>query len=360
LITRQEVDTTNVKMPLHNDSEINKLADSLVDTMRDTFDTPKNYRPGISPLTNSPSPADIRIVHAKGQLCKGTFTPSKEAHYLSKASIFTTASTPLILRYSTDTGLKDLPDNGENGSRGFAIRFLLSEDGHKHYDLITNNAFGFVVSTGVAFLEQFQAIKDGSEEAMNNFFDKYPHARYFDENQKPSHSYSFATEQWHGIHAYKFTNEKGESRFFRWRLVPWQGVMKYSKADAAKQGKNYQFDDLKNRLAKNKAIRYRLLAQLAEEGDEVNDSTKVWAETNEFVEMGEISVERLWEWDEGEPAGRQQKRIIYDPMPRYIDGIDASDDPLIEVRTSVYLKSGIIRREADGVVSDKKLDYRGK
>jgi len=47
-------------------------------------------------------------------------------------------------------------------------------------------------------------------------------------------------------------------------------------------------------------------------------------------------------------------------MPRYIDGIDASDDPLIEVRTSVYLKSGIIRREADGVMSDKKLDYRWK
>jgi len=68
----------------------------------------------------------------------------------------------------------------------------------------------------------------------------------------------------------------------------------------------------------------------------------------------------LWEWDEGEPAGRQQKRIIYDPMPRYIDGIDASDDPLIEVRTSVYLKSGIIRREADNVMSDRKLDYGGK
>ncbi|KAE9967676.1 hypothetical protein EG328_008050 [Venturia inaequalis] len=329
-------------MPLPVDPEINKLADNLVDTMRATFDTPQNYRP----------------VHAKGQLCKGTFIPSPQASTLSKAPIFSTASTPLILRYSTDTGLKDLPDNGENGSRGFAIRFLISEDGHQHYDLITNNAFGFVVSTGEAFLDQFEAIKDGSKEAMDKFFAKYPHAKYFDENQKPAHSYSFATEQWHGIHAYKFVNAKGESRYFRWRLVPWQGVMKHSPADAKKQSTNYQFDDLTHRLNNKKPIRYRLLAQLAEDGDEVNDSAKVWPETNEFVEMGEIFVERLWTFDEGESKGRQQKRIIYDPMPRYIEGIEASDDPLIEVRTSVYLKSGIIRREADGVMTDQKVDYK--
>lgn len=61
--------------------------------------------------------------------------------------------------------------------------------------------------------------------------------------------------------------------------------------------------------------------------------------------MGEISVEKLWAMDEGEPAGVEQKRIVYDPVPRYIEGIDASDDPLFEVRTAVYLISGRIRRE---------------
>lgn len=87
------------------------------------------------------------------------------------------------------------------------------------------------------------------------------------------------------------------------------------------------------------------MAQLAEEGDEVNDSTKVWPETNEFAEMGEIVIDRLWEMDEGEPAGREQKRIIYDPIPRYMEGVEVSEDPLLEVRTAVYLISGRIRRE---------------
>lgn len=246
------------------------------------------------------------------------------------------------MRYSTDTGFKNLPDNGENGSRGFAIRFVLSEDGHTHYDIITNNAYGFVVSSGEGFLDQFKAIKAND---MEPSFEKYPHARYFNENQTPLHAYSFATEQWYATHAYKFVNAAGEERYFRWRLVPWLGTMKHSKADAAKQSKNFQFEDLEWRLTHKKPIKYRLLAQFAEEGDEVNDSTKTWPETNEFVEMGEIKVESLWTMEEGVPHGKEQKRIIYDPVPRYMEGVKVSEDPLLEVRTAVYLISGRIRRE---------------
>ena len=246
------------------------------------------------------------------------------------------------MRYSTDTGYKDFPDNGDNGSRGFAIRFVLSEDGHTHYDIITNNAYGFIVSTGEDFLEQFKAMKAGK---MDEWVEANPHAKYFQENQAPSHAYSFATEQWYATHAYKFVNEAGEERYFRWRIVPWQGVMKYSKADAAKQSKNFQFEDLEWRMKNKKPIKYRLLAQLAEAGDEVNDSTKTWPETNEIVEMGEIVIDRLWEMGEGEPAGKEQKKIIYDPVPRYMEGVKVSEDPLLAVRTAVYLISGRIRRE---------------
>lgn len=246
------------------------------------------------------------------------------------------------MRFSTDTGFKDLPDNGENASRGFAMRFVLSEDGHTHYDIIFNNAYGFIVSTGEGFLEQFKAMKAGK---MEEWLEKNPHAKYFQENQAPAHAYSFATEQWHATHAFKFVNAEGKERAFRWRMVPWQGVMKHSKADAAKQSKNYQFEDLEYRLTHNKPIKYRLLAQLAEEGDVLNDSTKTWPETNEFVEMGVVVIDRLWSMDEGQPAGREQKRIIYDPVPRYMEGVTVTDDPLFDVRTAVYLISGRIRRE---------------
>ena len=41
----------------------------------------------------------------------------------------------------------------------------------------------------------------------------------------------------------------------------------------------------------------------------------------------------------------QQQRIIFDPIPR-IDGIEPSDDPLLELRAAIYLISGRRRRQA--------------
>lgn len=284
-------------------------------------------------------------VHARGQLVKGTFTPSTTAVSLSKAPIFSQSSTPLLMRFSCDTGNKDIADNDADANpRGFAIRFVLSEDGHTHYDIITNTAPGFAVSTGEGFLAMFKGKLNNN---MDQFFADYPHGKYFAENHKPLWPYSFATEQWHGVHAFKFIDGQGKETFFRWRIVPVQGVMKYSKADAEAQGRTYLFDDLEHRLSHNRPIKYRLMAQIAEPGDELNDSTKVWPESREFAEMGEIVIDHLWTMNEGVEHGREQKRIIYDPMPRYMEGVAASDDPLIEMRTSVYLQSGRIRREAD-------------
>ena len=36
---------------------------------------------------------------------------------------------------------------------------------------------------------------------------------------------------------------------------------------------------------------------------------------------------------------REQKKIIFDPIPR-VDGIEPSDDPLLELRAAIYLLSG--------------------
>jgi Catalase. len=41
----------------------------------------------------------------------------------------------------------------------------------------------------------------------------------------------------------------------------------------------------------------------------------------------------------------EQKHIIFDPIPR-VDGIDPSNDPLLELRAAIYLLSGRRRRAA--------------
>ena len=41
-----------------------------------------------------------------------------------------------------------------------------------------------------------------------------------------------------------------------------------------------------------------------------------------------------------------QQHTIFDPIPR-VDGIDPSDDPLLELRAALYLISGRRRRAAE-------------
>jgi catalase len=42
---------------------------------------------------------------------------------------------------------------------------------------------------------------------------------------------------------------------------------------------------------------------------------------------------------------KEAQRIIFDPIPR-VDGIEPSDDPLLELRAAIYLISGRQRRAA--------------
>ena len=122
--------------------------------------------------------------------------------------------------------------------------------------------------------------------------------------------------------------------------------------EAKEQKGTYLFDNLEERLQAKppKPIVYNWMAQIADpKVDNLNDSSSEWPEDREFVHLGTITFDRLWTFDEGEVPGRDQQRIIFDPKPRYMEGISASDDPIIEMRTSVYLKSGLIRREANGV-----------
>ena len=59
-----------------------------------------------------------------------------------------------------------------------------------------------------------------------------------------------------------------------------------------------------------------------------------------MVEFGALAImERVDE------LASERRTIIFDPLPR-VDGIDSSGDPLIDVRSEIYLLSGRPRRAA--------------
>jgi hypothetical protein len=57
---------------------------------------------------------------------------------------------------------------------------------------------------------------------------------------------------------------------------------------------------------------------------------------NKEVEEARLQISRFERIDETAP---EMRKIIFDPIPR-VDGIDPSDDPLIAVRSAIYLLSG--------------------
>ena len=72
----------------------------------------------------------------------------------------------------------------------------------------------------------------------------------------------------------------------------------------------------------------------------MNDATVHWPVERKVVELGTIALTSI-----ATNQVHEQKHIIFDPIPR-LDGIEPSDDPLLELRAAVYLISGRRRRAA--------------
>jgi catalase len=304
-------------MPLPSDEKIVKLANDLVAQL----DTLFGLHPGFRPA------------HAKGVMLTGTFTPTREAAALSRAPHATRASTPVIVRFSDGTGLPAIPDNDPNANpRGMAIRFQLGE--HVHTDIVSQSTDGFPVRTGQEFLEFLRAVATGDPSA---FVASHPATLAFVQTPKPSAA-SFATEAFFGVTAFRFINQKEEARFGRYRIVPAAGLEHLDEAAAKARSANYLFEELGRRVAAG-PIRFDLQVQVADPADVVVDATIHWPADRPLVHFGAISLTAF------APDDDDHRRIIFDPIPR-VDGVEASADPLLELRAAVYLLTGRRRRQA--------------
>lgn len=280
------------------------------------------------------------IAHAKGHLVRGTFTPTTEAASLSKATHFNKPSTSILARFSNSTGLPSIPDTFSDANpRGLAVRFLLSEDEHKHTDIITHSTPYFPVNSGIGFLALLQAISDGT---IGTFLQDNPAAAAFVRAPKP-HPVSFVTEKYFGVNAFKTVNADGEGKFVRYRIVP-EEYNVLSKEDLNGKSDSYLFEKLKERLERGSAS-FKLVAQIAEEGDVTSDATVRWPEERELVVLGTLVLDA---YEQEDKSLKDQQRIIFDPVPR-VDGVEASDDPLLDMRAAIYLISGRVRRAAKPV-----------
>jgi len=315
-------------MPLTTDEKLLTLSHDVIEA----FDKANG---GIHP--------GFRPAHAKGILLTGVFTPSSKAASLTRAPHIQRNSTPVTVRFSDFAGIPTVPDNDPQHAspRGCAIRFHLAE--HSHTDIVAHSVDNFPVRTAEELLEFFNALiaTDPAEthpNAIERYLGAHPAALTFVQTPKPIPT-SFGKESFFAVSAFKFTNAEDVSRYGRYRMLPAAGNEYLDEAGAAAQSPDFLFDEIKERVMKE-PVKFRIIVQLAEDGDRVDDVTVRWPEDRPQVAFGEISLQEITPNNASE-----QQQVIFDPIPR-VDGIEASADPLFEPRANVYLMTGRRRRAA--------------
>src|ERR1700683_1742311 len=84
-------------------------------------------------------------------------------------------------------------------------------------------------------------------------------------------------------------------------------------------------------------VKYSLTLEFAEPGDPLDDPTQVWPAGRKQVVIGHLEVITATSIEEiGDPI------MLHDPT-RITDGIELSDDPIVQVRRGVYEVSAATR-----------------
>jgi catalase len=281
-----------------------------------------------------------RVNHAKGVIVEGTFTPSAAAASVSKAAHFRKLKkpVPVTVRFSAGSGVPTVADT-EHMPRGMAVKFSLP-DGSKT-DIVALSYNGFPVATAEEFRDFLLAIAASGPDApkptaLEKFLVSHPAAKAFVEAPKPP-PVSFATVAYFGINSFKFTNAKGAVTYGRYQIRPEAGTKSLTAEELAKAGPDYLADEINDRVRHGPA-KFKLLVQIAERGDKIEDPSVAWPDSRKRIELGTIAITKST--TESHTADKQ----LFLPGA-VVPGIEAAD-PMIGVRSLAYPISFIRRLKA--------------
>ena len=275
----------------------------------------------------------FRANHAKGIVTEGTFKPSPDAAVLCKASLFQGSTIPATIRFSDGSGIPNVADGAEAANpHGMAIKFRLP-DGSETDMVIVALKF-FPVATGPDFRDLLLAIAASPPDApkptkFEEFLAHHPTVmQAFATAETPA---SFAEEQYNGINAFIFINKSGARQAVRYLAVP-DKVVHLGLTEADQKSHDFLIEDLRTRLAKG-PVTFQLKAQLAAPEDPTHDATKPWPEDRKIVDLGTLTINKALA-----DSAQAEKKLLFLPG-QVTEGIEVSDDPLINVRDGAYAVS---------------------
>ena len=301
------------------------LAEQLVDAFNGVF--------GVHP--------GMRANHPKGVVLEGTFTPTASAASVSKAAHLQKKKTPVpvTVRFSAGSGQPNVPDTNAM-PRGMAVKFSLP-DGSKT-DLVVLSFNGFPVATAEEFRDFLLAVAASGPDApkptaIEKFLEAHPAAKNFVESPKPQ-PVSYSTLPYFGINSFKFTNAKGATTFGRYQLRPVAGEHFLTQEQLATAGPDYLTTEIRERVRRGPA-KFKLLVQVAEKGDKIDDPSIAWPDSRKQIELGTITITKAVA-----DSQTAEKKLLFMPGA-LVPGIEAAD-PMIAARSASYIVSLSRRAQA--------------
>lgn len=271
-----------------------------------------------------------RAVHAKGIILEGEFTPDANAASLTKAMNLQKEKSRIVVRFSDFTGIPDIPDNvGGANPRGFAIKFIMPDG--QTTDIVGHSFNGFPTENTDQFRELLLAIGASGPDAakpnaLDSFLSSHPTAKTFLTTQKLPASY--ATITYFGVNSFKFTNKNGTSHFIRYQFVPEDGERLLTPDQFNQAGPQYLQTEIKQRVA-SKSIRFRMYAEIAQDGDNIENPSIAYPTGREKILLGYIEIKTL-----AANTTTEDKALSFSPT-NIPDGIETAD-PMLNFRGRAY------------------------
>ena len=272
----------------------------------------------------------FRATHAKGIVVEGRFRGSPDGKRLSKAVIFAGQDVPVTVRFSDNTGVPQIPDGSADANpHGMAVKYRLPDGGEM--DMVTNSLKLFPVSTVAEFRDLLGAIIEsppGSPKPTKAEQFIAAHPTVVQAAKSVSTPDSLAHEEYRGLNAFVLVSATGDRKAVRFLITP-ERIAYLDPADAAKREPDFLMSELPERL-KAGPVTFKLRAQVAAPGDPTVDPSRPWPEDRAVVDLGTFTLDRAVA-----DSREAEKPLLF--LPGQIsDGVELSDDPMVDIRNGAY------------------------
>ncbi|WP_426450304.1 catalase [Paenibacillus sp. S-38] len=293
-----------------------------------------------------------RVVHARGAGAHGVFEAygtvgDEPVSKYTRAKLFQEAGkqTPVFVRFSTVIHGGHSPETLRD-PRGFATKFY-TEDGN--WDLVGNNLKIFFIRDPLKFPDMVHAFKPDpltNAQSMERFFD------FVSLSPEATHMVTFIFSPWgipanyrqmqgSGVNTYKWVNAEGEAVLVKYHWEPLgQGIKNLLQKEANEIQAtefNHATLDLYHAIERGDYPEWELCVQIMSDDEHPEldfdplDPTKLWpVDQFPFLPVGKMTLNRNPEdyFTEVEQSAFGTGVLV--------DGLDFSDDKLLQGRTFSY------------------------